>query len=95
MNSYADLTLCILTFFASVIWNVEVGIVVSLIVSLLLVVHRSGRVSMVILGRTPGTNQWKPIDENSAAEDEEDGVLIVRVKEATLDFANTGKMKGK
>ncbi|KAG7091261.1 hypothetical protein E1B28_010310 [Marasmius oreades] len=93
MKSYADLSLCLLTFFTSIIWNVEVGIVVSLIVSLLLVVHRSGRVSMVILGRIPGTNQWKPIDENSAVEDEEDGVLIVRVKEATLDFANTGKMK--
>ncbi|KAF9256752.1 sulfate anion transporter [Marasmius fiardii PR-910] len=93
MNSYADLTLCLLTFFTSVIWNVEVGIVVSLIASLLLVIHRSGRVSMVILGRIPGTNQWKPINENSDVEDEEDGVLIVRVKEATLDFANTGKMK--
>lgn len=49
MGAWVDLTLMTLTFVFSVIWNVEVGIVVSLIISLLLVVHRSSRARMTIL----------------------------------------------
>jgi len=49
-----DLTLVFLTFFFSIVYNVEVGIVVSLIISLLLVVHKSSRARMTILvSRTP------------------------------------------
>ena len=38
-----------LTFFFTIIWDVEVGIAVSLIISLLLVVHRSSKTRMTIL----------------------------------------------
>lgn len=40
-----------LTFFFTIIWDVEVGIAVSLIISLLLVVHRSSKTRMTILVR--------------------------------------------
>jgi len=49
MGAWVDLTLMTLTFAFSIIWNVEVGVVVSLIISLLLVVHRSSKTRMTIL----------------------------------------------
>lgn len=49
MRAWVDLSLMALTFFLTIIWNVEVGIAVSIIVSLLLVVHRSSRPRMTIL----------------------------------------------
>ena len=36
-------------------------------------------------GRIPGTDRWKPIDENPEAEEDASGVLIVRIRE-NLDF---------
>jgi MFS superfamily sulfate permease-like transporter len=50
-----DLTLVFLTFMFSIVYNVEVGIVVSLIISLLLVVHKSSRARMTILVSLPYT----------------------------------------
>jgi len=44
-----DLAMMFITFTLSVIWNVEIGIVVSLIISLLLVVRRSSKTRMTVL----------------------------------------------
>ncbi len=49
MRAYTDLSLMLLTFVSTVVWNVEVGIAVSVIMSLLLVVHRSSKTRMTIL----------------------------------------------
>ena len=38
-----------ITFFLSVVWDVEIGIIVSLIISLLLVIRRSSKTRMTIL----------------------------------------------
>ncbi|TFK45036.1 sulfate anion transporter [Crucibulum laeve] len=92
MAAWVDLALMFLTFTFSIIWNVEVGVVVSLIISLLLVVHRSSKTRMTILGRIPGTDRWKPINENPEAEESVSGALIVRIRE-NLDFANTAQLK--
>jgi len=81
-----------LTFVFSIIWNVEVGIVVSIIISLLLVVRRSSKTRLAILGRIPGTDRWKPINENREAQEDVPGVLIIRIRE-NLDFANTAQLK--
>ncbi|THH10374.1 hypothetical protein EW146_g8389 [Bondarzewia mesenterica] len=85
MRSWMDVALMCLTFALSIIWNVQVGVVVSLIISLLLVVRRSSRPRMTILGRIPGTDRWKPINENPEAEEDVPGALIVRIRE-NLDF---------
>lgn len=92
MGAWVDLALMSLTFIFSIVWNIEVGVVVSLIISLLLVVHRSSKTRMAILGRIPGTDRWKPISENPEAEESLSGVLIVRIRE-NLDFANTSQLK--
>ncbi|KAF9477886.1 sulfate anion transporter [Pholiota conissans] len=92
MHAWVDMTLMSLTFFLSIIWNIEVGVIVSLVISLLLVVHRSSKTRMTILGRIPGTDRWKPLKENPEAEENVPGVLIVRIRE-NLDFANTAQLK--
>ena len=56
-----------------------------MIVSLLLLVQKSSRTRMTILGRIPGTDRWKPINETSGAQEDMPGVLIVRIKD-NLDF---------
>ncbi|EIW80488.1 sulfate anion transporter [Coniophora puteana RWD-64-598 SS2] len=91
IRAWTDLGMLFLTFFLSVIWDVEIGIVVSLVISLLLVVNRSSKTRLTILGRIPGTDQWQAISDNPEAEDLP-GILIVRIKES-LDFANTAQLK--
>ena len=49
MAAWMDLAIMSLTFFLSIIYNIEVGVVVSLVLSLLLVVHRSSKPRMTIL----------------------------------------------
>jgi len=92
MSAWVDLSLMTLTLVFSIVWDIEVGVVVSLIISLLLVVHRSSKARMTILGRIPGTDRWKPINENPEAEENVPGALIVRIRE-NLDFANTAQLK--
>ena len=36
-------------------------------------------------GRIPGTELWKPVDENPEAEESVQGVLIIRIRQS-LDF---------
>ncbi|KAG1738204.1 sulfate transporter family-domain-containing protein [Suillus lakei] len=91
IGAWTDLAMMFLTFSLSVIWNIEIGIIVSLIISLLLVIKRSSHTRMIILGRIPGTDQWGPIADNPGAEDVP-GILIVRIRES-LDFANTAQLK--
>ncbi|KAL4064287.1 sulfate transporter family-domain-containing protein [Scleroderma yunnanense] len=91
IGAWTDIAMMFITFFLSVIWNVEIGIVVSLIISLLLVIRRSSKTRMTILGRIPGTDQWRPVTDNPDAEDVP-GALIVRIRES-LDFANTAQLK--
>lgn len=92
MRAWIDLLLMSLTFFFTLFWDVEIGIMVSLVISLLLVVHRSSKTRMTILGRIPGTDKWRSISEDAEAGEEVPGVLIVRIRE-NLDFANTAQLK--
>jgi len=89
MRAYTDLTLMAITFFCTIVWNVEVGVACSIVFSLLLVVHKSSIPKMTILGRLPGTVKWKPIVENPDAEEDvvqgSASTLIVRLN-ASLDF---------
>ena len=49
MRAWIDMTLMSLTFFLTIIWSVQVGVTVSLIISLLLIVRRSSKTRMAIL----------------------------------------------
>ncbi|KAG9312209.1 sulfate transporter family-domain-containing protein [Chiua virens] len=93
IGAWMDLAMMFITFTLSVVWNVEIGIVVSLIISLLLVVRRASKTRMTVLGRVPGTDQWRPVTDVPDAEDVP-GTLIVRIRES-LDFANSSLLKGR
>jgi len=96
MRAHTDLALMAVTFVCTILWNVEIGIACSIIISLLLVVHKSSKPKMTILGRIPGTATWKPIAENPDAEEDilpgSAPALIVRLNNS-LDFANTAQLK--
>ena len=51
MRAWVDLSLMSLTFVLTIVWDVEVGIAVSIVISLLLVVYRSSRPRMTLLVR--------------------------------------------
>ena len=51
MGAWIDFALMSLTFVATIIWNVEVGVLLSVTISLLLVFHKSGKTRMTILVR--------------------------------------------
>ncbi|KAF8316037.1 hypothetical protein DL93DRAFT_2078228 [Clavulina sp. PMI_390] len=63
MSAWTDLFMMLLTFVFTVFWSVEVGIIVSVCVSLILIVRRSSKPHINILGRVPGTDRWKPIHQ--------------------------------
>lgn len=44
--------------------------------------------AFVSQGRIPGTDKWKPINENDEAQEEVPGALIIRIRE-NLDFGIT------
>lgn len=92
MSAWTDLTMMFLTFALAVIWNVEVGIIVSVSLSLLIIVRRSSKTHIKILGRVPNTDRWKPVDEDEDNRVEIPGILIVKLSD-DLDFANTGQLK--
>lgn len=92
MGAWVDLAIMAMTFTLSIVWNLEAGIVISMVVSLLLVVHRSSKTRLTILGKMPGTDRWKPLKETPEAEEAASGILIVRIRE-NLDFANTSQLK--
>lgn len=52
MSAWVDLSVMTLTFILSIVWNLEAGIVISMILSLLLVVHRSSKTRMTVLVST-------------------------------------------
>ena len=49
MRAWIDLGLMFLTFALTIGWSVEVGVAVSIIISLLLVIHRSSKARLMIL----------------------------------------------
>ncbi|KAG6329805.1 hypothetical protein ID866_9285 [Astraeus odoratus] len=51
IGAWTDLAMMFITFSLAVIWDVEIGIIVSLIISLLLVIRRSSKTRMTILHR--------------------------------------------
>lgn len=51
MRAWADLAVMAITFFVAIFWNVEAGVISSMILSLLLIVHRSSQPRLAILVR--------------------------------------------
>ncbi|CEQ38700.1 SPOSA6832_00148, partial [Sporobolomyces salmonicolor] len=125
MRAWVDGAMMLLTFVLSLFVSVEVGIIVSVALSLVLCVKQSTSMNIKILGRVPGapfpppssvlflsgppshpplslvagTTYFEELDDLDGADgllhlqEELPGVLIVRIRDVNLTFANTGAMK--
>jgi sulfate permease, SulP family len=82
----SDFWLLTLAFSGTLLLGVELGLGVSVVASLGVVLRQTTRPHIAVLGRVPGTEQFRNVERSPAAETT-DGVVIVRV-DAPLYFAN-------
>lgn len=59
------------------------GLVISVIFSLILVIQRSTQPRIKIIGRNPHSDEWVPIDEDEEAQEEIPGVVSYRTATQT------------
>lgn len=87
----SDLVLLGLTFFATLAFGIEQGILVGVGASMLWFVHQTTRPHLAVLGRLPGTSVWRNIKRNPDAE-QAPGVLAIRM-DAPFFYGNTRYLK--
>jgi MFS superfamily sulfate permease-like transporter len=90
MHAWVDCALMSLTFLLSLFVSVEVGIVVSIALSMVLCIRQAAVTRIKILGRVPGTSFYEPVDDDDDdglfPTEEIPGILIVRFRDASLNF---------
>ncbi len=86
-----DFYLMLIAFFATLTLGIEQGILVAIVVSLLLVIHRSAYPHIAVLGRLPGTTHYRNVERYPDAI-QIPGVIVIRI-DASLYFANIGFVK--
>jgi SulP family sulfate permease len=82
----ADAAALALTFSATLLFGVEVGILTGITASLVLHVYQTTTPHIAVLGRIPGTHHYRSAERFPEAE-LDDGIVVLRVDEA-LYFAN-------
>ena len=92
-SNRTDFAMLIVTFAATLLLGIEQGIGVGVILSLALVIFRTTRPHVAVLGRVPGTNFYRNIERFPNLEQRED-VLVVRF-DAQPYFANINYFKEK
>jgi len=85
-SNKADFSVLLVTFIATLVLGIEMGIGVGVILSLALVVYRSSRPHIAVLGRIPDSIFYKNVDRFSSLEERND-LLIIR-PDVRLYFAN-------
>jgi SulP family sulfate permease len=83
----------LVTFLATLGLGIEQGIAVGVILSLVMVIYRTTRPHLAVLGKVPGTTYYRNVDRFDEVEPRKD-LLIVRF-DAQLYFANTNFFKDK
>ncbi|KAK9670778.1 hypothetical protein K7432_017487 [Basidiobolus ranarum] len=91
MRAWRDLALLTITFLVTMAISIEAGTFTSVGLSLLLVVKKSTKPKILIMGKIPGEDKFKPIKQHPEAE-QVPGVQVIQIQEA-LYFANTGQWK--
>ncbi|XP_077934624.1 solute carrier family 26 member 6 isoform X2 [Halichoerus grypus] len=81
-----DLLIWLVTFVATILLNLDIGLAISVVFSLLLVVVRTQMPRYSVLGQVPGTDIYQDVAEYSEAR-EVPGVKVFR-SSATMYFAN-------
>ena len=88
----ADALSLILTFFGVIFLGVEEGIVIGVVLSLAVVVWRSSRPHMAVVGRVPGTEHFRNIDRHDV--ELANGLIALRIDES-IYFANAQVLEDK
>lgn len=86
----ADAASLLVTFFAVLLINVEVGIVIGIVMSIGLYLHRSSQPHIAVVGRVGNTEHYRNIERHSVSTVPH--VLAIRVDE-NLYFANTNYLE--
>lgn len=85
-SNKADFSVLVVTFFATLALGIEIGIGVGVVLSLALVVYRSSKPHIAVLGRIPDSLFYKNVDRFDSLEQRKD-LLIIR-PDVRLYFAN-------
>lgn len=88
----ADAFALIITFFGVLFWGVQQGIVLGVALSLGVMVWRSSRPHMAVVGRVAGTEHYRNIDRFKV--ETQEGLIALRVDES-LYFANASALEEK
>ena len=88
----ADAISLILTFLGVIFLGVEEGIVIGVVLSLAVVVWRSSRPHMAVVGRVPGTEHFRNIDRHDV--ELANGLIALRIDES-IYFANAQVLEDK
>lgn len=86
-----DFSMMMTTFFVTLIFGIEYGILVGVILSIFLVIYRTTKPHIAILGNIPGTPAYRNIRRFPKAKETE-GILIIRM-DASLYFGNADYFK--
>jgi SulP family sulfate permease len=89
----SDFWLLALAFTGTLAFGVELGLGISVVASLAVVLRQTTRPHVAVLGRIPGTTQFRNVDRAPAAVTT-DGVVVIRV-DAPLYFANLDYLREK
>ncbi len=88
-----DFCVWMCAFLGTTLLGVEIGLAISVAVSLLLIIYESAFPHTAVLGRLPGSNVYRNIKQYPLAE-RYDGIVIVRI-DAPIYFANTDNIRTK
>jgi SulP family sulfate permease len=89
----SDFYLLLLAFAATLVLGIEKGIAVAVVASLVVILQKTSRPHIAVLGRLPGTPVFRNVERSPAAVTSP-GILVVRV-DAPLYFANAEYLKEK
>ena len=89
----SDFYLLLLAFSATLLLGIEKGIAVAVVASLVVILQKTSRPHIAVLGRLPGTHLFRNVERSPSAVTTP-GVLVVRV-DAPLYFANAEYLKEK
>jgi SulP family sulfate permease len=89
----SDFWLLALAFAGTLAFGVQLGLGISVVASLAVVLRQTTRPHIAVLGRIPGTTQFRNVERSPAAVTT-DGVVVVRV-DAPLYFANLDYLREK
>lgn len=88
-----DFGVWMIAFLGTLFLGVELGLGIAVVLSLLLVIFESAYPHTAVLGRLPGTHQYRNIKQYPRAE-RYDGIVMVRI-DAPIYFANTQHVREK